>query len=64
MDSVKITTSEFSAKFRSKNEVYTFLAIDVGAYLPPTECVTIYFLKDLVAGNKKCKYFIQFIFGI
>ena len=64
MNTVKITTSEFSAKFRAKNEVYTFLAVDVGAYLPPTECVTIYFLKDLVSGNKKCKFFIQFIVGI
>ena len=54
---VRITTSEFSAKFRSKNEVYAFLAVDVGAYLPPRECATIYFLKDLVSGKKKCKYF-------
>ena len=56
VDKVRITTSEFSAKFRSKNEVYTFLAVDVGAYLPPTECVTIYFLKDLVSGKRKCKH--------
>ena len=35
----------------------SFLVIDVLAYLPPPECVTIYFLKDLVRGVKKCKYF-------
>ena len=52
---VRITTSEFSAKFRSKIEVYSFLAIDVGAYLPPHECVTIYFLKDLANSKKKCE---------
>jgi hypothetical protein len=51
----RITTSEFSAKFRSKNEVYAFLSIDVAAYLPPPECVNIYFMKDLVSGKKKCK---------
>ena len=45
----------FSAKFRSKNEVYQFLTIDVGAVLPQKECVTTYFLKDLVMGRKKCK---------
>ena len=56
---VRVTTNEFSAKFRSKNEVYTFLAVDVDAYLPPTECVTIYFLKDLVSGKKKCKHCIR-----
>ena len=50
----RLTTSEFSAKFRSKNEVYAFLSIDVEAYLPSKDCVTIYFLKDLVNGKKKC----------
>ena len=43
----------FSAKFRSKYEVYQFLTIDVCAVLPPHECVNIYFLKDLVMGKKK-----------
>jgi hypothetical protein len=51
----KVTTTEFSTKFRSKNEVYSFMVNDVAAYLPPKECVTIYYLKDLVSGNKKCK---------
>ena len=51
----KVTTAEFAAKFRSKYEVYQFLTIDALAYLPPPECVTIYFLKDLVRGIKKCK---------
>ena len=51
----KITTAEFAAKFRSKYEVYQFLTIDALAFLPPPECVTIYFLKDLVRGIKKCK---------
>ena len=50
-----ITTAEFAAKFRSKYEVYQFLTIDALAYLPPPECVTMYFLKDLVRGVKKCK---------
>ena len=52
----RISTASFSAKFRSKSEVFQFLTIDVGAVLPPKECVTIYFLKDLVMGRKKCKY--------
>ena len=55
----RLTTSEFSAKFRSKNEVYAFLSIDVEAYLPSKDCVTIYFLKDLVNGKKKCKWWKQ-----
>ena len=50
-----ITTSEFSAKFRSKYEVYQFLTIDALAFLPAPECCTIYFLKDLVSGKNKCE---------
>ena len=51
----RVTTAEFSAKFRSKYEVYQFLTIDAKAYLPAPECVTIYFLKDIVRGQKKSK---------
>ena len=31
---VKVTSKEFGAKFKSKREVYNFLSIDVGVYLP------------------------------
>jgi hypothetical protein len=31
---VKVTSKDFMAKFRSKREVYNFMSIDVGAYLP------------------------------
>lgn len=48
-----MASKTFSAKFRSKREVWNFLAIDVGAYLPPYETITIYHMKDLVAGKKK-----------
>ena len=56
----KITAKEFAAKFRSKTEIYKFMTIDVNAYLPQHECVTIYFLKELVTGSKKCKFLTPF----
>ena len=31
---VKITAKDFAAKYKSKREVYNFLAVDVGVYLP------------------------------
>ena len=31
---VKITAKEFEAKYRSKREVYHFLSVDTGIYLP------------------------------
>ena len=48
-----ISSKEFAAKYRSKREIYNFLATDVGVYLPPYDNVTIYFIKDLLFGRKK-----------
>lgn len=52
----KVLSKEFSAKFRTKGEVYRFLDNDVDAYLPHADCVTIYFLKDIMTGKRKCKF--------
>ena len=51
----QVTAMEFASKYKSKREVYNFLTIDVHAYLPPYDNLTIYFLKDLVSGAKKSK---------
>ena len=50
---VQVSSKEFSAKYRSKREIYNFLATDVGVYLPPYDNITIYFLKELMNGQKK-----------
>ena len=48
-----ITSKEFSAKYRSKREIYNFLATDVGVYLPAYDNITIYFLKEILTKKKK-----------
>ena len=48
-----ISSKEFSAKYRSKREIYNFLATDCHIYLPPYDNVTIYFIKDIMFGKKK-----------
>ena len=48
-----VSSKEFQAKYRSKREIYNFLACDVGIFLPPYDNVTIYFLKELMMGKKK-----------
>jgi len=53
----QITAAQFASKFNSKREIYNFLTLDVGAYLPQYDTITVYFLKDLIAGSKKCKSF-------
>ena len=50
-----VTVASFSAKFRAKREIYQFLTLDVRAYLPPPNTLTVYFLKDLISGAKKRK---------
>lgn len=53
MEKTKISAATFSAKYKSKREIWFFLTVDFKAYLPPYETVTIYHLKDLVSGKKK-----------
>ena len=49
----RVTATSFAAKFKSKREVYFFLTVDVKAYLPPFENTSIYWLKDIISGEKK-----------
>ena len=51
----QVTATAFASKYKSKREVFNFLTIDVKAYLPSYDTVSIYFLKDLVSGKKKSK---------
>ena len=53
---VKVRTKEFASKFSSKKEVYSFLCGQVKAYLAGYDSCSIYFLRSLVVGEKKCKY--------
>ena len=34
-------------------ELFTFLTVDVKAYLPAMHTLTVYFMKDLIEGKKK-----------
>ena len=52
---VRVSTKEFSTKFRSLREIHVFLSVDVKAYLPQPDTINIYFLKQLVLGQKKRK---------
>ena len=51
----KFTYKEWGARFKSKAENYRFLTTEVGAYLPEYTQISMYFLKDILAGKKKCK---------
>ena len=51
-----VNAAEFASKYRKKNECYYFCTVDCKMYLPAYECVTQYFLKQLISGEKKRKY--------
>ena len=36
-----VTAAAFASKYRSKREVYTFLTLEVKAYMPPPHTLTI-----------------------
>ena len=50
-----VNAAAAASKYRSKKELYYFLTVDCKAYLLAYECVTQYFLKQLVKGDKKRK---------
>ena len=43
----------FGSRFKSKRDCHRFLSVEVGAYLPTYETVTIYHMRDLISGAKK-----------
>ena len=52
---VLIPAAELRGKANSKKEIFNLLCVECDAYLPSYETLTIYFLKDLISGKKKCK---------
>ena len=52
---VKVNVQTFAAKYKSKKEIYGFLAGPCNAYLAGYENVSIYYLRDLLIGKKKRK---------
>ena len=50
-----VSVQSFGAKFQTKHAIHYFMTVEVGAYLPAKSCITMYFLRDLINGKRKCK---------
>ena len=48
VSSKKVLVQSFQAKFSNKKEIYAFLSQDCKVYLPQPDCVTVWFLRDIV----------------
>ena len=45
----------FGVKFQTKKAIHQFLTVEVRAYLPAKTCVTMYFMRDIITGKRKCE---------
>jgi hypothetical protein len=52
MNLTRMNVNDISAKMKSKKELYNFLLQDCQAYLPPMDGTNVYFLKQIMRGNK------------
>ncbi len=53
MNLSRVNVNELSAKMKSKKELYNFLLQDCQAYLPPMHSTNVYFLKQVMKGEKE-----------
>lgn len=49
----QISIAAFQAKFKSKKEIAVMLQVSCCGYIPDSSHLTIYFLKQLISGDKK-----------
>jgi hypothetical protein len=49
---VPVNPQTFGAKYQTKREVYRFLSHDCGCFLSSYETMTIFHLRDLMAGSR------------
>ena len=50
---MSINAASFGAKYASKREAYRFLTSEAHIYLPAYETVTIFHMRDIVAGRRR-----------
>ena len=48
-----VNAASFGSKFSSKREVFRFCVSEAKIYLPSYETVTIFHLRDLIAGRRR-----------
>ena len=53
MNLSRVNVNELSSKMKSKKELYNFLLQDCQAYLPPLHSTNVYFLKQVMKGEKE-----------
>ena len=52
----RVSLQEVKDKFSSKKELYDFLVLDCQAFLPKVESINVYFLKQIMRGDKEVSH--------
>ena len=50
---VSVNATEFSSRFSSKMECFRFLSTECGVYLDDYKVMSIYHLRDVMAGQRR-----------
>ena len=50
---VGVSIDAVKNKCQTKKEIYDFLTVEVGAYLPPLSSISTFYLKEIMEGKKK-----------
>ena len=56
MENQKLNIKALGTKFQSKHEMYRFLTTEADKHLPPQKECSIYFIRDIISGEKKVSF--------
>ena len=51
-----VSVQDIAAKFESKHEIYQWLTTELNMYLPKYKQTSIYWMREIIAGKRKCKF--------
>ena len=64
MESEQINLLKVGTKAQSKYELYRALVVEGGMYLPPEKETSMFFISQIVIGDKKVASFVEFVRNI
>jgi hypothetical protein len=53
---VELLSSSWAAKAQTKYEIYVLLVTEAKVFLPKCQCLTMYFLKEIISAKKRRKF--------
>jgi len=51
-----VSIHDLARRFNSKRELHAFLSQESKVYLPPHDCITISYMKDIMRGVREVRF--------